>query len=202
VKIDDKKTQQKVKENVDKENPWHKVALKACEDLDSQIPMMTGIAKGEEKADIHFKCLGRLWRMADIIRTNSRRFKTITDVNRSAHYLGLMMLYQLFKDEIGNNIVGNSIFKRLTMMEPYYSELILIDTFVDGIFDLKEMWAKGIISESKFRDKCDELKESLPDSLHPLCDQKFKQMIAGAKITSLYEMETRGGDTRGKRSFG
>lgn len=77
-------------------------------------PIVTSTPKGEPTEKMTINILSRMKRMADIMRAESKRFRTSSDVIRAALYIGMTVLFHMHESNISYK--GRTVFDRLEML--------------------------------------------------------------------------------------
>lgn len=174
---------------------WFDLAIAACEDSEEKIPCMTGMMKGEEKADIRFRGLARTQKMAEICTGRSSRFKTITDFNRAAHYIGCLVIYNMCKDDLvgEDRMWGAALLESCRLSERPMMTAILYDRVLDTLAGIKKVFNKGLCSAEEMNDRADHLIASLPENMRKAARMDFQNIMNGKKISEMYLSDHHGG---------
>lgn len=184
-------------ENTDKIDWAKEIARKFL----NTIPLFTKLPKDDTKIDKKFRTLAKFQTFAtQIVFNHNTRFKTIADVDRAAHHIGMMILYKMF-GELGtmDGAQHAATYNMLKLTEQYHANNILIDDTVNSIRHIVDAHNNGIIKPEKMNSEIDKIIDTLPDDIQDAARFKIQQMQSGANVSSLMNCSLRGGDRKSNR---
>lgn len=176
------KTGMKIGKKPDKD--WAKKAVAACED----IPVLTRPLKGTGLFHINCKIPEKMQRLAEEIRDEYERFKTMSDVYRAAIYIGMSMIFEYMpcKNATSEKKV-KLLFKLFKANEEHNQDMLALDHVVDIAFQKKRQLHAGIITRQDLDEFVGDILELLPVSLHKPAMKKINQVMDGITPNNLYE---------------
>lgn len=174
---------------------WYDLAIEVCSDSEEKIPCITAVPRGEEKSDVHFRTLSRLTRLADLTINKSARFKTQTDFNRAAHYIGTLIIYNMIADDLTgeDRLWGDALLSACRLSERPIMTAILYDRVLDTMDGLMWVFQKGLCSPEELNDRIFNLISQLPENMREPAHKDFKNLKHGKKVSELYLTEHHGG---------
>jgi len=188
-----------------KKGDWIDIVLSAIKKACMGFPIVTMNPKREETCLIRFTGLVRHERMAEEIYDNTRRkrkqYKTVSDVNRAAYYLGIENLYWYEKENYPENFEpwGSDYANSVRKMESWIMDLERFDNSVKLIGTAYDYFKKGGCSQSEFHDHImdhiGDCKKSFKESLI----DAYKRILNGDSITSIQMGSYHGGDHKSER---
>lgn len=164
-----------------------------CESLDLRdVPIITGIPKGEKTEKVSLSLWNRIRRMAEILRDNSARFRTMSDVYRAALNIGLHILYHMNDREVPS--YGESFFKYMIDARKTLMKADIIDMFTDLVNRAITAHDKHSIDSPDVQRLIAEAMDMVPDDCKEFANRKLKQIIRakaeGTPISMVYENST------------
>lgn len=166
------------------EKDWAKKAVAACDD----IPVLTRPLKGTPLFHINCKIPEKMQRLAEEIRDEYERFKTMSDVYRAAIYVGISMIFEFMpcRSQADKNRL-ELLFKLFKANEEYNQNMLALDHVVDIAFQKKRQLHAGIITRHDLDEFVGYVLELLPVSLHKPAMKKINQVMDGITPNNLYE---------------
>jgi len=188
-----------------KKGEWIDVVLNAIKKACIGFPIVTMNPKREETCLIRFTGLVRHERMAEEIYDNTRRkrkqYKTVSDVNRAAYYLGIENLYWYEKENFPENFEswGSEYANSVRRMEVWLTDLERHDNCVKFMGTAHDYFKKGACDQQEFHDHVmehiGECKKSFRESLV----DAYKRILNGESVTSIQMGTYHGGDRKSER---
>ncbi len=161
------------------------------------LPIVSRFEKGDEKTGIHFSVYNRIIRIGQLLKDRTKRFKTMNDVHRAGHYIGVMLLYQIYYGEINNGIpVDADLHKMIKVREKHLYMLDRLEGALNSADILNKSYLAGLITEQQFNDGIEEFECYLPNNISKAFCEKIKQLKAGEKVSSLVDFKTGWGGKR------
>lgn len=150
------------------------------------IPILTSIPKsaGIEKTSI--KMMTRNKRMAEVIRDNDKRYKTMSDVFRAANYIGISILYRYSQVNGNDGAYGEATYQIMKRNEKDHMRGQLMDDVLTEVDNLLKLADRGHLTPRELKDHIDEIMDSLPDDCYKLVKEKImrlKSLRSGGKGT-------------------
>lgn len=163
------------------------------------IPVMSKIKRGSARRKISLdQYASVVERTQRIFENNPKEFRSRSEVDRAAHYIGVVIIEHIFteyKDNKSRNL-GQYYQKINEALEATRLQSGLIDYFIDAVFDLHKAFKDGILDAEEFRNKVDLIKSRLPKYLQGLAEDKCSRILSGGKVSDIYENSRWGGDRR------
>jgi hypothetical protein len=142
------------------------------------FPVITGVPKEEGTEKMSFSTFGRLKRMAEIVKDNNNRFKTVTDVVRAAFYLGMTILYRMTELKSESAHFADSLYEHLKRNETFYQRNIILDDVILEINRLATMRDKGYITGADLQGAIDGMIAATPEKLQAQVNDTIKRVMA------------------------
>lgn len=177
--------------------PWYTKIVNLLHEQNMELPVITGVYKGDRSVKITPTIKQTLLRQMEIIRTsNPRRYQIITDVQRAAITIGTSLLYEL---EVNN---ASDLFGDVCEEEDKFTvKMIALDDFVRIMHKMHSCWQKKVFDNDdienmkKYKEIQDKHVSRMDEiGLGDQAREKLKQIKSGEKITNLMECKMRGGD--------
>jgi hypothetical protein len=164
-----------------------------CESLDlGGVPIITGIPKGEKTEKVSVSLWNRIRRMAEILRDNSPRFRTSSDVYRAALNIGLHILYHLNEKNVPT--YGEAFFKYMLDARRRLMKSDILDMFTDLVNHALLAHDKQNITSQEVERMISEAMDIVPDDCKEQARKKMDQIsrakAEGVPIARVYENGT------------
>ena len=133
--------------------------------------------------------------MAEIATVRSARFKTMTDFNRAAHYIGALVIYNMIKDDLKgeDRMWGDAILEACRTSERHIMTAILYDRVLDTFIGLRHVFQKGLCPSEEMHDRANNLISKLPKEMQKPARMDFQNLLAGKKVSEMYLTDHHGG---------
>jgi len=162
-------------------------AAEVVEAFTGRIPVMTSIPKDSKSTQVHLFCMARHADMAAALIHQSKRFRTTSEVFRAALYIGISILYHLFKDEgtEKDKARARNLYALMEAMEEIHHSQQCIDAVSDEAKTILRAGESGVIDFEEMENHLNTLVEALPVELRKTARRNIKHLRAGDKITDI-----------------
>lgn len=177
-------------DSMDLSSSWVDDVLK---EFRSQIPILPGVPKGVQSRTITFSAGLDMTELAEnIVYLRTGYFDRPSQVNRAALRIGMQLLYRYFT----SNSDVCPTYKRIRAMEDMLNDMQAIELFTADVSTVCRGASKGITSFDERDELISKMIHDLPKKLHKAAKEVADKIIAGAKVSSLSEYKSHGGDRR------
>lgn len=148
----------------------HDIPIGSC-----RVPIVTALPKHEKVERIGYQVLSRLKRCNEIIHDNVKgKFKTLSDVYRSAHYIGTMILMKMHEDQIPYR--GKAFYEMMTTVTAEYDDIDMIDMLIMYAGGLIERIADGSKIKAEVEMVLAAMLTNLPADLQPRARARLQKL--------------------------
>ena len=162
-------------------------AAEVVEAFTGRIPVMTSIPKDSKSTQVHLFCMARHADMAAALIHQSKRFRTTSEVFRAALYIGISILYYLFKDDgtEKDRARASNLYAVIQAMEGIHHSQQCVDAVTDEVRTILHAADSGVIDFEEMRNHLNTLVEALPVELRKTAKRNIKHLMDGDKITNI-----------------
>lgn len=139
-------------------------------------PIVTSTPRGEPTEKMTINILSRMKRMADIMRSESKRFRTTSDVIRAAMYVGMTVLFHMHENEISYK--GKRAYERLEVLTSFLEEVEMAEEAVRCVKLIIDRQAQGWYTRDDAIEKISAYRDGIREpKLRRQFDLEFKDML-------------------------
>jgi hypothetical protein len=164
------------------------------DDIDWQevdLPIITSIRKDEKSQKIGMSVMKNLIGIAEMIMTNSGRFRTITEVHRAAHYLGIRILGKLYSQKNKKDptvLYGSSFYDYLVRNEKLFKQGDIVDNVMIELNRMMNNLRENTITVKRVKRSIKQLIDSIPEDIKEDVKERIKNELNINKYRVSYEV--------------
>lgn len=152
----------------------------------SKIPLMKSLSGDSEGKAIHinFRVHGRIAAQAEQIAAKSDKINNKSEINRAAHYLGMLILYHLLmRSDCG--FKHSSIYENLLECEDLDYDYQVLDEATRSFKKVFNAFRASIITTKQANKRIENLISSLPENLRSLAREKANLIFENKKLAEV-----------------
>lgn len=176
-----------------------KVYQKIAQKYGKEIELIKDIPKNRPSTRTTIRMYDLIYKNAEQLRDAKRTsFKTISEVIRSAVYLGIMIIFHMHYDIDDNYSTRNMnpdllrLNRMLETTENGFFSAFLTDDIVEKIMTHFTWIDRGIVKKEQGLEAINQLIEDVPDDIKPYCKDYVKKVLKGDKPIHVFEKARKG----------
>lgn len=156
------------------------------------IPICSGIPKGEKAEKVSISLWARIKRMAEVLKDNSSRFRTVSDIYRAAMFIGLHILYYMNTE--GVRAEGDAFFKYFLEVRKKLLCNDIMDMFVELVNDILATHDRQNVDSEEVQGLLKVAVDVVPPEFRKIAQAKMDRLVTakrlGTPVNTLYENVT------------
>ena len=145
-----------------------------------KLPLMTRLMKSEGIMNVNFSAQNRVVELMQQITAKSDRFKTFAEINRSAYYLGMHLIYHMTYNKDFEQ--ANNIYDGIYSMQKINYDLEIISGFVENFEKMKRHVDSGLMPIGKMVKEITSQVANVPKRFRKELKKRAELLIGGAPL--------------------
>lgn len=155
-----------------------------------KLPKMSRIPKEEGHANVRFTAPVRLVDLRSHIVAKTDDFKTWSECDRAAYYLGIQLIYHMTMTR--DNYMAHEIYKKIQAMEQINHSLQLLDNYVRDFEVHKRYMDSGMIGREEGMEMIADQIEAAPKKWQKELTSRAERLFGGESFSSIASMRAPG----------
>lgn len=183
------------------DNKWmeHLVEFLKSKCPEGVIPVMTKIKRGVARQRVKFdQYRSMVERAQRLFENNPDAFRSRSEVDRAAHYLGIPQLECIFTDNKNRKLqkLGEYLREVDQKAEPARLRVCVVATFVESVKDIHDSFLQGATSAEEMDEDIKDLIKRAPASLKRTLEDKVARIKNNENVTDIVDSYTWGGSRK------